>query len=111
MEIHRSPLSCDLFMLSDRDRLRREELVSLLGRSLLELYELELGYGMVFDPSASTLAELVEFIALERLCCPFLNFELRVQEENGPVRLEMTGREGVKQFLTAELGIEDSEVD
>lgn len=107
MEIHRSPLSCDLIVLSDRDRLRREELVSILGHSLRELYDLERGYGMVFEPSATTLAELVEFIALERLCCPFLNFELQVAEENGPVRLEMTGREGVKQFLAAELGIQE----
>jgi len=111
VETHRSPLSCDLFVLSDRDRVRREDLVSALGHSLRELYELENGYGMVFEPSASTLAELVEFIALERLCCPFLNFELRVAEENGPVRLEMTGRDGVKQFLTTELGIQDGVVE
>ena len=111
MDIHRSPLSCDLFVLSDRDRNRREELVSTLGHSLRELYELEQGYGMVFEPSTSTLAELVEFIALERLCCPFLNFELRVQEENGPVRLEMSGRDGVKQFLSTELGIQDGVVE
>lgn len=111
MEIHRSPLSCDLFVLSDGDRSRREELVSQLGHSLRELYELEQGYGMVFEPSASTLADLVEFIALERLCCPFLNFELRVQEENGPVRLEMSGREGVKQFLSTELGFQDGVIE
>ena len=111
METHRSPLSCDLFLLSDRDRLRREELVSALGHSLRDLYELENGYGMVFDPSSSTLAELVEFIALERLCCPFLNFELRVAEENGPLRLDLTGRDGVKQFLATELGIEDGVVE
>jgi hypothetical protein len=106
VEIHRSPLRCELFVLSDRDRLRRDELVSALGHSLRELYELEQGYGLVFEPSAGTLAELVEFIALERLCCPFLNFQLNVQSDNGPVRLEMTGREGVKQFLTTELGIQ-----
>jgi len=111
VEIHRSPLSCDLFVLSERDRLRREELVSALGHSLQELYETEQGYGMVFEPKTSTLAELVEFIALERICCPFLNFELRVQEENGPVRLEMSGREGVKQFLSNELGIQDGVVE
>ncbi len=111
MDIHRSPLSCDLFVLSDRDRTRRDELVSALGHSLRELYELEQGYGMVFEPSTSTLAELVEFIALERLCCPFLNFELRVQEENGPMRLEMSGRGGVKQFLSTELGIQDGVIE
>ena len=48
METHRSPLSCDLFVLSDRDRLRREELVSALGHSLCELYEMD---NVILSPS------------------------------------------------------------
>jgi len=46
-----------------------------------------------------------EFITLERLCCPFLTLALEVERERGPLWLKLTGREGVKPFLRAELGL------
>jgi hypothetical protein len=45
----------------------------------------------------------VEFISLERLCCPFLGFALEVEPESGPVWLRLTGREGVKAFVREEV--------
>ena len=44
-----------------------------------------------------------EFIALERLCCPFLNFGLEIKAEGGPVWLRLSGREGVKAFIREEI--------
>jgi hypothetical protein len=46
-----------------------------------------------------------EFMTLERLCCPFLTLTLEVERERGPLWLTLTGREGVKPFLQAELGL------
>lgn len=46
-----------------------------------------------------------EWIANERLCCPFLDFELHLEREGGPVWLTLTGRRGVAAFLREELGI------
>jgi hypothetical protein len=46
---------------------------------------------------------VVRFVAAERLCCPFLRFELVVSPERGPLRLSITGPEGAKGFLRAEL--------
>lgn len=106
VETHRSALTCDLFVLNDRDRIRRTNLVKEMTATLRELYEIPTGFGFVFDASTATLAQVLEFIALERLCCPFLRFELGVPEENGPIRMEITGREGVKQYLSTELGIQ-----
>jgi hypothetical protein len=39
----------------------------------------------------------------ERLCCPFLNFEMAVEGENLELRLK--GEEGARKFLKAELGV------
>jgi len=46
-----------------------------------------------------------EFVALEKLCCPFVRFLLEMPEDGGPLRLDLTGREGVKELLRAELGL------
>jgi hypothetical protein len=42
---------------------------------------------------------------MARRCCPFLAFRLEAGRENGPLWLNLTGREGVKQFLKIELGV------
>jgi hypothetical protein len=46
-----------------------------------------------------------EFIARERLCCPFFTFELVAEQEDGPLWLHLRGREGVKDFIKIELGV------
>jgi hypothetical protein len=49
---------------------------------------------------------------LEKLCCPFLNFTLEVEAENGSVWLGLTGREGVKAFVREEIsGLLDAAID
>jgi hypothetical protein len=45
-----------------------------------------------------------EFIANERLCCPFFGFAVEVGPEGGALWLRLTGREGIKPFIQAELG-------
>jgi len=44
---------------------------------------------------------LAEFIKLEKLCCP--GFTIEVEPEGGDVYLMLTGREGVKPFIQAEI--------
>ena len=43
------------------------------------------------------------FVARERLCCPFFHFTLDVPPDGGAVRLEVTGREGVKEYIEESL--------
>jgi len=40
----------------------------------------------------------------ERLCCPFFGFGLRIKPEGGAVWLSLTGRDGIKPFIRAEIG-------
>jgi hypothetical protein len=52
------------------------------------------------------IVKAAEFMALERLCCPFLNFVLEIEPDQGPLWLKLTGPEGVKQVLQTELGLD-----
>jgi hypothetical protein len=50
---------------------------------------------------------LARFIVNERKCCPFMDFELSITRESGPVWLRMTGPEGTREIVQAELGLAD----
>jgi hypothetical protein len=60
------------------------------------------GYAFRFAPDA--FADVARFVANERKCCPFLDFEIAA-ESAGPVWLRLTGPAGTRAFLEAELGI------
>lgn len=69
-----------------------------MSKSSQEVQELSNGYAVCYPRESTMIIKFAEFISLERLCCPFLNFELHV-ESNHPVRLHLTGPKGVKEFL------------
>jgi hypothetical protein len=68
-----------------------------------ERNELTNGYEFRFD--ASALAEVARFIENERKCCPFMTFDLQVSPAAGPLWLRMTGPEGARAVLDAELNL------
>ncbi|MBI2681705.1 MAG: hypothetical protein HYX26_00535 [Acidobacteriales bacterium] len=63
------------------------------------------GYAFDFEPSEAAVKQVAEFAYLEGICCPFLSFSLKIGEDHSSLSLELTGREGVKQFLAAELDL------
>lgn len=72
----------------------------------LELEELPNGYAVRFAQDA--LEAVARFVSNERLCCPFLQFELRVESGDGPLWLQMIGPPGTPAMLRAELGLSAS---
>jgi len=48
--------------------------------------------------------QAAEFIAKERLCCPFFGFAIEIEPEQGALWLSLTGRQRVKPFIRAEIG-------
>jgi hypothetical protein len=66
----------------------------------------ELPDGLSFRFPAREYDAVAEFVALERLCCPFLTFTLDVAPDQGPLILRLTGADGVKAFIAAELGLQ-----
>jgi hypothetical protein len=65
----------------------------------------ELASGYAFRFEASELETLSRFIANERRCCAFMTFELEVAPACGPLWLRMTGPEGTRAVLDAELNL------
>jgi hypothetical protein len=63
----------------------------------------ELPDGFAFRFPAGEYDAVTEFVGRERLCCPFLTFTLDLMPDRGPLLLRLTGAEGVKDFIRAEL--------
>ena len=63
------------------------------------------GYAFRFAASQPNLLLVSEFVSRERACCPFFTFELVAERNEGPLWLSLRGREGVKEFILAELDI------
>lgn len=64
------------------------------------------GYAIRFEPDA--LEAVARFIANERKCCPFMSFEVTLTAEGGPLWLRITGPEGTRSVLDAELNLAGS---
>jgi hypothetical protein len=95
-----SPLACDRMALSDGERTRHfDELGPALRKIKKSVRELPDGYEFEFPADRASLALLEEWVAGERVCCPFFDINLRLEREGGPVWLRLTGREGVKHFI------------
>lgn len=102
-QTHQSALFCDMTVFSPEERERHVAAIRQMLNAVREAREIAGGHAFRFEPDSEVLLKLAEFIAGERLCCPFLNFDLRVEAEGGPVWLRLTGPEGVKEFLRMEL--------
>jgi hypothetical protein len=90
-------LVCIPAAISATERPRYNELLRRLAGAVRNRTELADGY--TFDLDASiTLPEVAEWIAMERLCCPFLTFLLDVSP-GGAAQLTLCGPRGVKAIL------------
>lgn len=102
--VHQSPFICDMSMLTAADRERKEEIGGALASRLRAVHELPTGYEFVMPGDSTTIQLVIEWLVTERLCCPFFDFELRIDREGGPTALRLTGRKGTKEFIRADFG-------
>ncbi len=97
-----SVVACDMTAIAPEQRaFHQARAEHLWFEAAQEIRELPDGYAFRF--TADEYSTITEFIANERLCCPFFTFGLEVGSERGPIWLRLTGREGVKEFLRTEL--------
>jgi hypothetical protein len=52
---------------------------------------------------ADAFGQVARFVDLERRCCPFLSFTIEIEGAGRGIRLRLTGPEGTREFLQAEL--------
>jgi hypothetical protein len=99
-----SPFACDMNAIDPEYRDRHISTTIELFQSVQTIRDLPNGYTFRFPNETGLLLKSAEFIAYERLCCPFFGFALEIEPEGGAVWLHLTGPEGVKPFIRAEIG-------
>lgn len=98
------PFACDMSAIEPDRRAEHMATINELFRAVEEMRELPSGYSFRLANESQVLLKAAQFIALEKLCCPFFGFAIEVEPEGGAVWLSLTGREGVKPFIMAEIG-------
>jgi hypothetical protein len=101
----KSGFYCNLGALSNSDRERHNQLLSKLQRARIEIQELPDGYSFRLRNESVSLVEAAEWISYESKCCPFLDLEIRLERDSGPLWLKLRGKDGIKPFIRAEFGI------
>ena len=93
------PIVCTL---NDAEFRERERVVlEKLKSAMRETAETVDGYTFSFTSDDELLRDLSEFIILERRCCPFLDFSLKVGRGGGDIVLELSGPDGAKEFIAS----------
>jgi hypothetical protein len=98
-----SPFACNMDAIKSDQRQQHIATAGQLFRAVKNIRELPDGYAFHLPDEVDVLQSVAEFISLERLCCPFFGFTLVIEPEGGAVWLQLTGREGVKAFIRAEI--------
>lgn len=97
-----SPLFCEMDVFTREQREAHIRTTTQLVKAIQKLYEVENGYEFVFPNGSPYITGIAEFIVNERLCCPFLEFELNVKPNEPSITLSLTGPAGTQEFLRAE---------
>ena len=98
----RIPLACDMSVFTPAERELHIQTTKDLFQSLQNLHKAENGYEFRFPNTSEIIVDMAEFISRERLCCPFLEFILKVSPGNEYITLLLTGPEDTQEFLRAE---------
>ena len=102
--VQESPFACNMSAIPPEERGQHIAAIEAVFGAAQEIRELPDGYSCRLANETALLLKVADFLAKERLCCPFFGFELRIEPEGGPVWLSLTGREGIKPFIRAEIG-------
>ena len=90
--------------LSAQERTRRRDVLAILERRTIGVEHEPNGIVFRLRNERETLGLAGEFVVYEARCCPFLRFDLTVEADGATVRLRLSGREGVGDFLRATFG-------
>jgi hypothetical protein len=97
------PLACNMDVFTAEQREAHIQTTMELVQGVQRVREIENGYELQFPNETEFISKIAEFISNERLCCPFLEFNLNIIS-NHPVSLSLTGPIGTQEFLRAEFG-------
>jgi hypothetical protein len=95
-------IACNSKAISAAERPRYNDLMKRLRLAIRDRSEIRDGYAFKLNGKAISLPEVADWISMERLCCPFLTFQLSASANQSDWALKLTGPEGVKILLKAE---------
>jgi hypothetical protein len=99
-----SAIACRANALDGVQRQRQQALLEKVRRTAVGKHQLSDGIALSFPADAALFLELAEWVSLERLCCPFMDFALEWKRDDR-VSVRLTGQPGIKAFIAAEMGI------
>jgi hypothetical protein len=99
-----TPLFCNMDVFTPTEREDHIQSTIQLYQYVQRINEVENGYEFSFPNESEMITGLGKFISNERLCCPSLEFTLKIISNNSPISLILTGPEGTQEFLRAEFG-------
>ncbi len=99
-----SVFACNMNAIPAAERDAHVETAVQVFQAVQRVDELENGYAFQLPNENAMLLKTTEFIANERLCCPFFGFAVNLEPNNGALSLHITGADGIKPFIRAELG-------
>ena len=100
-----SGFACHIGAMTGEERKRWSVLLERLDAQKQEVREISDGFAFRFPADSATIKSVAEWITYERVCCPFFDFELKIERENAAIWLSLTGGEGVKDFIRSEFRV------
>ena len=86
--------ACDMSAIDAADRPKHLATIEALFRSVREMAELPNGYPFRLRDESNAWELATDFVTLERLCCPFFNFDLRIARQSNFHLFELNGARG-----------------
>jgi len=94
-------------LLSERELAERSEILArCLFPGVDEIEELADGYAYRFPSDEVWTANVLDFVAAERRCCPFFTFEVVFTPHGGPLWLRLRGSDAIKAFVRDQLHVD-----
>lgn len=91
------PVACTLTETGEEER--SGHVRSVLAASYTEAKERNDGYTLLFDDTDESLAAIATFVADERQCCSFAEYNIDVSPPYEETRLTITGPDGTKTMF------------
>lgn len=83
----------------------RESVLGVVLDSIKSVLETNDGFVLNFGRESSIITSVSNMIQIERVLNPFLRMALIVESTQGPIKLELSGPSGTKDFLITEFGL------
>jgi hypothetical protein len=97
--------ACNLKALTPDQRTAHGALTHQLLGAVIERREISSGFELRLDSRKISIVGLATWVDAERRCCPFLGLAIEKEPDDGALWLRLTGPEGVKDFLLAEMQV------